>query len=67
MVCDVLDGDGRTDEGFAEVKRALQLDPLSLIINITFAWVSYVMRQYEESLEQCERTIELATSRRLDI
>jgi tetratricopeptide (TPR) repeat protein len=50
---------GRAEQGMLEIKRALQLDPLSLIINTTFAWACYVMRKYEESLEQCERTIEL--------
>ena len=50
---------GRTEEGIAEVKRALQLDPLSLIINVTFAWISYVRRQFEESLDQCQKTIDL--------
>ena len=50
---------GRTEEAVVEVRRALQLDPLSLIINVTLAWVYYVIRQYEEALAQCERTIEL--------
>jgi Tfp pilus assembly protein PilF len=29
---------GRAGQGMLEIKRALQLDPLSLIINTTFAW-----------------------------
>jgi TolB-like protein/Tfp pilus assembly protein PilF len=50
---------GRTREAVAEIKRALQLDPLSLIINMTSAWIAYVMRRNEEALDQCLRTIEL--------
>jgi TolB-like protein/Tfp pilus assembly protein PilF len=50
---------GRTRKGIAEVKRALRLDPLSLIINATFGWICYVMREYEESLDQLQKTIEL--------
>jgi TolB-like protein len=50
---------GRTTEGIAEVKRALKLDPLSLIINVTFAWICYVNRRFEEAIDQCQRTIEL--------
>ena len=33
----------RAGQGMLEIKRALQLDPLSLIINTTFAWACYVM------------------------
>ena len=50
---------GRTKEAIVEIKRALQLDPLSLIINMTSAWILYVMRRNEEALDQCLKTIEL--------
>jgi TolB-like protein/Flp pilus assembly protein TadD len=50
---------GQTTKATVEINRALRLDPLSMIINITFAWIWYVMHQYGEALDQCERTIEL--------
>jgi tetratricopeptide (TPR) repeat protein len=50
---------GRSEEAAIEIKRALQLDPLSLIINSTSAWIYYIERRYQQALQQCERTIEL--------
>jgi len=35
---DYLANMGRLDEGIAQTKRALELDPLSLIINTTMGW-----------------------------
>jgi tetratricopeptide (TPR) repeat protein len=50
---------GRHDEAIAEMRKALELDPLSLPLNNmmaqTFVWAG----QYERSLEQFRRTIEL--------
>lgn len=50
---------GRYPEAIAEIKRAQELDPLSLIINMNVGWVFYFARQYDETLEQCQKTLEL--------
>jgi serine/threonine protein kinase/Flp pilus assembly protein TadD len=50
---------GRHDEAFEQVKLALELDPLSLIINLARARVLDYARRYEEAIEQCHRVLEM--------
>jgi serine/threonine-protein kinase len=50
---------GRVDEAVAEVKRAQELDPLSLVINLNVSRVLYFARRYDQAAEQCLKTIEL--------
>ena len=50
---------GRHEEAIAEIRRAHELDPLSLIINCMKAWVFLFARQYERAIEQCQKTLEL--------
>ena len=50
---------GRLDEAIAEEKRALQLDPLSLLINGSLALTFYEARQYEQAIEQEQKTLDL--------
>ncbi|MCH7987103.1 MAG: protein kinase [Acidobacteria bacterium] len=50
---------GRHEEAIAEAKRALELDPLSLIINEALGFVLYFARQYDEAIEQLHKTLEL--------
>jgi TolB-like protein/Flp pilus assembly protein TadD len=50
---------GRVDESLASSLQALECDPLDVVINIHLAWHYWFARQYEEALEQCERTAEL--------
>jgi eukaryotic-like serine/threonine-protein kinase len=50
---------GRSEEAIAENKRALELDPLSLIINRTLGGVFYIARQYDQAIEQLRKTLEL--------
>src|SRR5712692_8771547 len=53
---------GRIDEAIAEMKRAQELDPLSLIIN-TEVGTNYIMaRQYDKAIEQLRKTIEMDPS-----
>ncbi len=50
---------GRLDEAIAEMKRAQELDPLSLIINSELG-TNYIMaRQYDKAIEQLRKTIEM--------
>ncbi len=50
---------GRKEEAIAEKRLALQLDPLSLIINSDLGFVYYNARQYDRAIEQLQKTIEL--------
>ncbi len=43
---------GRFNEAFAEMNRALQLDPLSLIVQSDHGVILYFARQYDRALEQ---------------
>ncbi len=50
---------GRAEESVAEGKRAIELDPLSLIINSDAAGNGlYFARRYEQDIELCRKTIE---------
>ena len=50
---------GRQEEGLAEMKRALELDPLSLIINASLGWEYVFLRQYDRAIAQCRKTVEM--------
>lgn len=50
---------GRNTEAVSEMKRAQNLDPLSLIINSDLAELLLIAHAYDESIEQSRRTIEL--------
>jgi adenylate cyclase len=54
-----LDSLGRFDQAIAETKRAVELDPLSTIINTDRAYPLYYARRYDEALAQAKKTIEL--------
>jgi tetratricopeptide (TPR) repeat protein len=43
----------------AAMKRALELDPLSLVINVGAGWCFYYSREYDRAIEQYRRTLEL--------
>jgi serine/threonine protein kinase/Tfp pilus assembly protein PilF len=49
----------RSDEAITEMKRAQELDPLSLIINTDLAKEYLYARQYDQAINQCEKTLEL--------
>jgi TolB-like protein/Flp pilus assembly protein TadD len=50
---------GRYDEAIAEMRKAQNLDPLSLIINADLAEVLVLAHSYEESIQQSRKTIEM--------
>lgn len=50
---------GRFDEGLAQLKRAQQLDPLSLVINQSIGWAYYLSRQYDQAVEQYLKVIDM--------
>jgi serine/threonine-protein kinase len=49
----------RMDEAMSEVKKAVELDPLSLGINCGLAWGFYFSRQYDRAIDQSRKTLEL--------
>jgi len=50
---------GLFDQGLAELKRARDLDPLSLIINTNLGLTFYWARRYDLAIEQLKRALEL--------
>jgi adenylate cyclase len=48
---------GRFDEAIAEGKRAVELDPLSLIINADLGITLYLARRYDDAIEQLRKTL----------
>jgi TolB-like protein/DNA-binding winged helix-turn-helix (wHTH) protein len=50
---------GRYDQGIAETEKALELDPLSLIINADAGWFFDMAGKHDRALLQLRRTIEL--------
>jgi tetratricopeptide (TPR) repeat protein len=50
---------GRHNEALAEIKRAVELDPLSLIINTNVAWVHYFAHDYDRAIEIFKKTLEM--------
>jgi TolB-like protein/DNA-binding winged helix-turn-helix (wHTH) protein/Flp pilus assembly protein TadD len=53
---------GRFDEAIAEMKKAQNLDPLSLIINADLAELLVLAHHYDESIVQSRKTIEMDPS-----
>jgi TolB-like protein/Flp pilus assembly protein TadD len=50
---------GRFDEAIAEGKRAVELDPLSLVINSDLGMNYYYARRYDEAITQLRKTLEM--------
>jgi serine/threonine protein kinase/Flp pilus assembly protein TadD len=48
---------GRVDEGIAESKRGVELDPLSVWVNQTAGQNLYFARQYDQAIEQLRKTL----------
>jgi len=50
---------GRSSESLTESLRALELDPLSLVLNAHLAWHYLYARQYDQAIQQCQKASEL--------
>lgn len=50
---------GRFEEAITELQRALRLDPVSLMINASLAWVYLCARRYDQAIEQWKKTLDL--------
>ena len=50
---------GRPDVGVALLEKALELDPLSLLLNTDLGWSYLFTRQFDKTLEQGMKTLEI--------
>lgn len=57
-----LNEQGRCDEALAEIRRAQELDPLSLIINATIGSALYCSGRTDEAIAQLRKTLEMDPS-----
>jgi tetratricopeptide (TPR) repeat protein len=48
---------GRLEQGIAEARRAVELDPMSPSPGNTFGWALYMDRQYDRAIEQYRQTV----------
>ena len=55
----LLMASGRQSEAVAEIRRAQELDPLSLIVNDVVGWIYYQGRQYDQAIQQYNKTLEM--------
>jgi TolB-like protein/Tfp pilus assembly protein PilF len=53
---------GRLDESLEQIKKARELDPLSISINSSLGWRLYLARQYDRSIAQLRGTLEMDPS-----
>ena len=54
-----LSASGRHDEAIAEMRRARDDDPRSLIISAEMAYILYYARRYDEAFEVCKNTLDM--------
>src|SRR5438477_6835582 len=52
---------GQFDLAITEGKRAVELDPLSLINNADLGWLCFNARRYDEAIAQLRKTLEMAS------
>jgi eukaryotic-like serine/threonine-protein kinase len=50
---------GRTAESIAEARRALDLDPLDVLLNVHLGWAYLYGRNYESAIEQLRKSIDV--------
>ena len=48
---------GKHQEAIAQMKKALEDDPLSLIINANFVWIYLDARQYDQAMDQAQKAL----------
>jgi tetratricopeptide (TPR) repeat protein len=54
-----LTATGRLEEALQEMKRALELEPASLVMNTFMGATLYYAGRYDEAIDQCRRTIQM--------
>lgn len=53
---------GRFQDGFSQINKARELDPLSFSINFSLGWRLYFARQYDRAIAQLRNTLEMDPS-----
>jgi TolB-like protein/DNA-binding winged helix-turn-helix (wHTH) protein len=53
---------GRFQEGFSQINKARELDPLSFSINFSLGWRLYLARQYDRAIVQLRNTLDMDPS-----
>lgn len=56
---DYLTAMGRFDEALAEIRRARELDPFSVLINWNVGRILYFARRYDEALGELRKTLDM--------
>ena len=59
VYAEVLSWLGEFDSAAGEIRQALLLDPLSAILHVVDALISYFERRYEEVVPKCRRSLEI--------
>jgi TolB-like protein/tetratricopeptide (TPR) repeat protein len=54
---ELLSAEGRHEQAIAEIERARQLDPLSLIIESVDGYIYYNARRYDETIARCQAVL----------
>ena len=52
----------RHDEAIDQGKLAVQLDPMSFVVNQHLGWIYYFARRYDEAIKHCRQSLELDDS-----
>jgi tetratricopeptide (TPR) repeat protein len=47
------------EESIAEARKAQQAEPASLAINAAAGWVLFLAHDYDQTIEQCGKVIEM--------
>ena len=50
---------GRQEEGFAQIEKARELDPVSERTNVVLSYLFYLSHQFDRGIEQANKTLEL--------
>src|SRR5712671_510295 len=53
---------GRFQDGFIQINKAREMDPLSISINFSLGWRLYLARQYDRAIVQLRNTLEMDPS-----
>jgi TolB-like protein len=62
VFCWIQTSRGRTQQGLAECRRAVELDPLSSLNNFALADEYFLAREYNHAIEQANKTLEIDPS-----
>jgi serine/threonine protein kinase/tetratricopeptide (TPR) repeat protein len=59
VYCWILASRGQTQQGLAECRKAVELDPLSSLNNFALADEYFLAREYQHAVEQANKTLEI--------